>query len=506
MKHIPFHPSEPFVDHSKSTYPEMAPNTSSDLLTYAEMLSSVQKELHSLVNQNPSILSYQQCGIDDPLVSNMTYDEMAGIEAKVAPGSAPRPLKDVISDAKYIYSSRARLNHPRFFSFVPAAPLPVSWLGDMVNEAFNTFSASWLLGPGVSTVEISLCAWLAAKIGFPPTAGGTFVSGGSMANLTAMVMARDQKLGQDITLRARGVVYLSDQAHFCVPKCLHILGFLPEQVRVLPSDSAYRIDVDELEQAIQWDIKDGRVPFLVVVTCGTTNSGSIDPMCAVADIAQAHNLWMHVDGAYGASVALCHPRRHLVEGLNRADSVAWDAHKWLFQTYGCGMVFARERVHLPASFATTAEYMRDLVDDDKTPNLWNYSTELTRPARHMRLWFTLQALGLDTISRMISHGFELAELVENELRLKPDWEIIFPANLAIVNFRYHPMGRPEQDLDQLNEAISTRLLAENVAAITTTRLKTIVCLRICALNPTTTDKDIREVIDALDEAAQHISK
>jgi glutamate/tyrosine decarboxylase-like PLP-dependent enzyme len=161
--------------------------------------------------------------------------------------------------------------------------------------------------------------------------------------------------------------------------------------------------------------------------------------------------------------------------------------------------------HLRASFATTGDYMRDLDDEDEMPNFWNHGLELTRPARHMKLWFTLQALGLSTISRMINHSFELAELAETALRERAGWEIVFPATLAILNFRYRPQGLEEEDIEKLNEEISRRMLVTNTAVIVTTRLKATVCLRMCTINPTTTEKDIREVVDMLDNFARLIS-
>ncbi|KAF4461318.1 hypothetical protein FALBO_11877, partial [Fusarium albosuccineum] len=364
---------------------------------------------------------------------------------------------------------------------------------------------TWAASPGANAVEVSLCAWLAAQTGLPSSAGGIFTSGGSMANLTALVMARDRKLGHDSATRARGVVYISDQTHFCIKKGLNILGFFPEQIRVLPSDAMGRMKVPELREAIKNDVQELKLPFLVVATCGTTNTGSVDPLDEIADVAESYDMWMHVDGAYGASVALCQPRRHLVAGLARADSLAWDAHKWLFQTYGCGIVLARDKLHLKATFTTTADYIRDLDIQDERPNLLDYGMELTRPARHMKLWFTLQTLGLDTLSSMINQGFMASELFEQELRKMPTWEIMSSASLAILTFRYHPDFRSGDELDRLNESISSELLENNIAFIATTKLGGAVCLRACMINNMITDRDIREICIALDETAESLS-
>lgn len=253
---------------------------------------------------------------------------------------------------------------------------------------------------------------------------GALVSGGSIANLTALTVARDQML--DDNTRAQGVAYISDQTHFCVPKALYIIGFLKTQIRVILTDDNFRMDLTHLQDTIKADLNAGLHPFLVVATCGTTNTGTVDPLHGIADIAHTQRIWVHVDGAYGASAAFCKTHRSLVDGLGRADSIAWDTHKWLFQTNGCSAVLFRNRNHPLKSFAATAGYVQDIdetpptVETTELRNPWNYGIELTKPARHMKLWFTLQVLGLDMIDRMITHGFHLTKLAQSHIRTLPD--------------------------------------------------------------------------------------
>jgi L-2,4-diaminobutyrate decarboxylase len=233
----------------------------------------------------------------------------------------------------------------------------VAWVADAVTAAFNVHAGSWFQSSGPSAVEDSLCRWLAVQAGFPAEegAGGVFVSGGSMANLTGLILARDQKL--KFEERARGVAYVSDQTHGSVAKGLRILGFRNEQIRKVKSDEDFRMDVAALVDTVEKDKEAGLVPFLIVATCGTTNTGNVDPMDKIAAFAQSQNMWMHVDGAYGASVALSRSHRSLMRGVGRADSLSWDAQKWLFLTYGCGMVIVRERRLLVESLASNAEYI-----------------------------------------------------------------------------------------------------------------------------------------------------
>jgi L-2,4-diaminobutyrate decarboxylase len=469
-----------------------------------EVFESVRKELSNLLHDMPSIAGWTES--DETLMSMATTEDVAKIKAKSTPSSSPRALGDVIEDAREIFSFRQRVNHPKFLAFIPSAPSPVSWLGDLINSAFNSFAGSWMGGSGVSTVELSLVAWLAEQIGLPPSAGGTFVSGASTANLSGLVLARDQILGQDRDSLVKARIYISDQAHFCIMKALRILGFDAQQVRVIPSDAEFRMDINELRKSIDSDLTHNLKPFLIVASCGTTNTGSIDPLIPISKITSANNMWLHVDAAYAASVALVPAYRHLLAGLERADSVAWDAHKWLFQTYGCGIVLARDKAHLLKSFSQSAEYVRGLDGDEEMPNLWNYGIELTRPARHMRLWFTLQVLGVENISQMIKHGIILAEKTELELRQRPGWEILTPAFLSILNFRYSLPGLSEKDVEDVNKLISREMIERNKAVIMTTRLKGILCLRICVNNPRTTPGDIKEVIADLDRIATEICK
>ncbi|KAL5332224.1 glutamate decarboxylase [Aspergillus crustosus] len=427
--------------------------------------------------------------------------------ASIAPPDTPRPLAEVITQACEIFSSRASVNHRRFFSYIPSPVSPLSFLGDVLTSCFNVFSGSFEAGPGITAVELSLVTWLAEKIGLrASTAGGIFVSGGSMANLTALIVARDQKLNENE--RAKGVVYISTQTHFCIPKALRIIGFLSSQIRIIPCDGEFRMDVYELQKQIMQDLSVGLRPFLVVATCGSTGTGSIDPLGSISGLASEHNLWMHVDGSFGVSAALSTAHRHLVNGLARADSIAWDAHKWLFQTYGCGVVLVKEKRHLRASFASTAEFMQDIdsiVEDDK-PNLWNYGVELTRPARHMRLWFSLQVLGANVLGDMIDRGFKLAEGAAREIRMLDGWEVVAPARMAILNARYSIKGKSEEELNAINASVPGRLIERNVAAISTTRFGDRVALRFCMINPLTTDEDVREFVKEMNAAVKELAK
>ncbi|KAE8341550.1 hypothetical protein BDV24DRAFT_174466 [Aspergillus arachidicola] len=433
-------------------------------------------------------------------VANYPSEDWLSEIQRRTPSSTGRPLEDVLREADEIFSYRISTKHPRFFAFIPSPVSPVSWLGDSLSSAYNTYAGSSESGSGVCAAEKSMIAWIAERFGLPSSAGGQFVSGASMATLTAVAVARDQRL--EAELRHRATVYISDESHFCITKALRVVGMLDSQIRTIRCDSKYRMDSGHLRRAISEDLADGFKPFLVVATCGSTSTGAIDPLSEIADIADEHGLWMHVDAAYGGSAAFSSTHRPLVDGLGRADSIAWDPHKWLFQTYGCGTILFREKSHPLKSFASTAHFCRDFEDEREPQNPWNYGIELTRPARHMRLWFSLQVLGMDTIDEMVGRGFELSVLAETEIKTLADWVILAPTSLAIVNFRFAPHGVDERLLDKINTHVSKELAAENIACILTTQLDGVVGLRMCAINPRTTDDDIRRVVRALGRSAQ----
>jgi L-2,4-diaminobutyrate decarboxylase len=457
--------------------------------------------LNSFLGFANTIIQLRKSTNSDKILQQATEEQTVATKKFILRNSA-RSIEDVVEETHAILSQCWKLGHPRLFSFIPSTASIISSLGEILTSFYNPFAGNSEAGSSVCAAEQGLIEWLARQFGLPSSAGGHFVSGGSMANLTALTVARDQKL--DEVKRASAVIYISDQTHFCIIKALKIIGFAKRHIRVISTDERFQMDLTELRKTILADHRSGMWPFAVVATCGTTNTGTVDPLNEIAAIAETYSLWMHVDGAYGASAAFCKSRRHMVDGLGKADSIAWDAHKWLFQTYGCGAVLFKDKNHPLRSFAATASYVQEIDEDSSfLHNPWNYGIELTRPARHMKLWFTLQVLGLDSVDRKVNHGFDLADLAQSQLQELDDWEILSSAGLAIVTFRYAPYhSLSESGIDMLNPLISKNVAASNVAAIFTTRLKGKVCLRMCTINPQTTKEDIIYVIRSLDSIAR----
>lgn len=463
------------------------------------MSDEIWKAAHEAIER----IKADRQGAPQRIVSIASPEEAAAIRRKAAPNQ-PRSLPEVIDEAARIFAHRVRMDHPRFYGFIPSPASPLSFVGYLLTAGFNAHAGSWMQSSGPSAIEQGLIAWLAKQVGLPDEAGGLFVSGGSMANLTGLMLARDRMLPPED--RRKGVAYLSAQTHSSVAKGLGILGFLPDQIRKVPVDDGRRIDLESLADACAADRAAGLLPCVVVANCGTTNTGSIDDLHAIADFTAHEGLWMHVDGAYGATVALSARHRALADGLGRADSLSWDAHKWLFQTYGCGMVLVRDRTHLIESFANNAEYLQDAIAGMETPNFWDYGVELTRPARAMKLWFTLQVMGENALGHAIDHGIALAKALEAQLRSLPGWQIVSPAQLGIVTFRYAPDGQDGDGLDELNTRIARHMIDSNLGAPLTTKLDGLVVMRACTISPDASESDIRSMAIAMDEAAREIAQ
>lgn len=397
-----------------------------------------------------------------------------------------------------LFAHYAPSDHVRNFAFIPGPASPVSWLGDLITSSYNPHASNSNQSAGPSVLERKTIEYLNQLIGFPPTAGGLFLSGGSVSNLTAVVAARDAVLNEHT--RAYGVAYLSDQTHSSVIKALKIAGFYGHQIRIIETGQDFKMNVDTLRKNVEEDAKQGLKPFIVIATAGTTNTGSIDPLEEIADLCYEQKMWMHVDGAFGASIAFSGTHRHLLSGVERADSVTWDAHKWLFQTYACGILLVRNPKYLYQSFHADPEYLRDTQTNEDT-NFMSLGPELTRPARAVKLWFTLQTTGLKAIEKAIDCGFSAAEYAEEVLRQQTDWEVVSEAQLGILNIRYAPKGYSAEEQDRFTRDACDALRSSGYAWVMTTQLKGRTVARLCIINPQTSRKDIEETIFRLQSFA-----
>jgi aromatic-L-amino-acid decarboxylase len=408
-------------------------------------------------------------------------------------GSDPADVLRVLQ--RDVFGSMMHVDHPRFFAFIPSPSNFVSVMADALAAGFNVFSGTWMEGSGPTEVELVTVDWLRQLCGLPDTTGGLFVSGGSMANLTGLAIAREAMLGNRT---ANAIIYCSDQTHSSVDRGLRVLGFKPAQMRKLTSDKDFRLAMPKLRSAVIADRATGKVPFCVVANVGTTNSGAVDPLPALADFCSEEGLWLHADGAYGAAAVLCDEKRTLLEGLERVDSLVFDPHKWLFQPHEMGCLLVRDGRRLRETFRMVREYTKDVERSEEEINLQDCGIQMTRSFRALKLWMSLKVFGLEAFREGIARGIVLAELAEEALLTLPYWKIVTPAQLGILTFRYVPADWSAAKADTLNLRLVQEMIEDGFAMVSSTVLRGRTVLRICTNNPRTTDVDIWESIQRLD--------
>jgi glutamate/tyrosine decarboxylase-like PLP-dependent enzyme len=407
----------------------------------------------------------------------------------------PTPLEELLHELEErVFRYVGLTTHPRFFAFVPSPSNYISVLGDELAAGYNIFLGNRLEALGPSRLEEITVDWLRRLCGLPKTAGGLFVSGGSVANLTALAVARQVKLPiASAPSRRLAVAFCSDQTHSCVDRAFRVMGFARDQLVRIPSDEDYRLPLAELARRVAAAREAGRVPFCVIANAGTTNTGAVDPLPELANFCQAESLWLHVDGAYGAAAMLCDEAKPLLQGLEMADSLAIDPHKWLFQPYEIGCVLVRDRRLLHETFRMSAEYL-SVVDRASDMNYQDCGIQLTRSFRALKLWLSLRYFGVAAFRAAVERGIRLAERAEQLIRDTPELEVITPARLAIVTFRLAARDVSPEEADAANEAVVARMLAEGFATVTSTSLCGRRVLRLCTINPRTSEDDLRETI------------
>ncbi|MGB1309502.1 MAG: pyridoxal phosphate-dependent decarboxylase family protein, partial [Oceanihabitans sp.] len=362
------------------------------------------------------------------------------------------------------------VSHPKSYSFVPGPSNYVSVMADTLATGFNIFSGGWAASPAAAELEIVTMHWLLKLFKFPTKkGGGIFTSGGSMANLTALVTARRQRCGDDFS---KAIIYLSDQAHSSNIKAIRVLGFKKEQIRIIPTDIEFKMAINKLKNAIAKDRLEGLQPFCIIASAGTTNTGSVDPLNEIAKICKTEKLWFHIDGAYGGAAVLSKKGSQLLKGIEKADSLAIDPHKWLYQPYEMGCLLVRNHKWLSQTFTEKPEYLRDIEGNTSEINFYDHGIQLTRRFRALKFYMSMKTFGLSAFKKAVSYSIDLAEEVEEHLRKSPNWEVISPATLAVINFRYNPIGKAykEKELDAINQQISKNIVASREALLVTTIL------------------------------------
>jgi aromatic-L-amino-acid decarboxylase len=399
----------------------------------------------------------------------------------------------------------SRAQNARFFGYVLGSGEPVGAIADLLASVLNQNVTAWRSGPAAVVVEQTVVGWLAQAIGCPGFSGH-LTGGGSPANLMGLAMAREAKCAANATgLSARVVVYASDQVHMSIPKSIALLGIGRNNLRLIPTDESFRMIPDQLEKMIVRDVAEGRIPLAVVASAGTVSTGAIDPLRQIADIAHRHGAWLHVDGAYGALAAIVDPRKF--DGMELADSISLDPHKWLYQSLDCGCLLYRSVNAARRTFSHTGEYARPLKTDPVEGfAFFEESMELSRRFRALKLWLSLRYHGLSAFRESIRENLAQARCLAEAIRNESQLELLAPVELSAVCFRHRGSGAsPEEELERLNLAILNRVNERGRVYLSNASLRNRFCLRACIVNHRTRDTDVDCVLAEVLAARKDVS-
>jgi aromatic-L-amino-acid decarboxylase len=418
------------------------------------------------------------------------------LDEKGVGAGALEGLQDVIK--------HSRAQNARFFGYVLGSGEPVAAVADLVASVLNQNVTAWRSGPAAVTIERTVVGWLAQAIGCPGFRG-SLTGGGSSANLMALAMARETKMsGNEVGVRSgpQGMIYASEEVHMSIPKSVALLGIGRKNLKLIPTDQDFRMIPAELEQAIEQDKKEGKIPIAVVASAGTVNTGAIDPLPEIAAIARRHELWMHIDGAYGALAATAAPNKF--NGLDLADSLSLDPHKWLYQPLDCGCLLYCGVNAAHAAFAHTGEYAKTLTNDPVEGfAFFEESLELSRRFRALRLWLSLRYHGLKAFRAAIQKDLDLAQRLASAIANQPRLELMASVELSAICFRHvgiNPLA--EEELNRHNAAILKRVVQRGHVYLSNATLRGKFCLRACIVNHRTTEADVDSVIPEVMTAAQ----
>ena len=432
---------------------------------------------------------------EQPVLTAVRRDAATRLLAAPPPkaGTDFDELLRVLSERVFAY--HAREPHPGFLAYVPSCPTFPAVLGDWIATGFNFFAGVWPVASAPNQLELVVLEWFRGWLGMPAGSSGLLTPGGSSATVTAVVAARHVAVGDDAARLPRLVMYTSEQAHSSVTRAGWIAGVPRTHIRPVAIDSAFRMRPDSLADLIHQDREAGLVPFLVVASAGTTNTGAVDPLLDLADLCAREAVWLHVDAAYAGFSVLTARGAAALHGIARADSITLDPHKWLYVPFECGCLLARDPHRLRDAFRISPEYLRDVEHQGEEVNFADYGEQLTRYSRALKVWLSVGYFGTAALADAIDGAMDLAQHAERLVRSTPGLEVLSPACFGILCFRAHPAGMDDAAaLDELNERINATINAGGRYFISSTRLRGQFALRICVLGYRTTADDIEGLV------------
>jgi aromatic-L-amino-acid decarboxylase len=479
---------------------------------FRAMASAVTEELVRFVEDLP-----------DSLAADVEDVEALSAELREPAPEGPSPFEPLLRTVMAGAAKAFNTTGQGYLAYIPGGGLVSAAVADFLACGINRYTGLWNPAPVLVELEWTAVRWLCDLFGYPPRARGILTTGGSVSNLAAVVTARHALLPEDFLA---GTLYASDQVHASVTKAAYIAGFPAGNVRSIASDPAYRIDLDALRARLAEDRAAGLRPFLVAANAGSTNTGAVDPLGELADLAAEEGLWLHVDGAYGGFFQLTERGRRAFRGIDRADSITLDPHKGMFLPYGTGALLVRDGEALRDAHHVGAEYLQDLVsvlsrhqpeglgdapgerpERGVPPNFSEYSPELSRDFRGLRVWLPIKLHGLGAFREALDEKLDLAELLYRDLAQVPDLEVLAP-DLTVIAFRYAPPGRLDDqpaDLDALNRRLLDRINGSGRVWLSSTMLRGRFTIRACILCHRTHRDRVEEAGQIIRRAVQDVA-
>ena len=482
-REIPSALTESEKESGASTALQMAPELMLDLARKAAEI--LVERIERLPGEDAWEGDFRQ-GLEEQLLENPPEDG--------------RPAAEVLEQvAREVLPFATRLDHPRCFAFIPSSPTWPSVLADFMAAGYNINTVTWLVASGPSQLELAVIDWFRRWLDYPESAGGLFTSGGAAASLDALVAAREAAGHPE-----RATVYMSDQSHSVLSRAAMIIGVRPEGIRMIPSDTRTRLDMEALARAVTDDRAAGFHPIAVCANAGAASTGAIDPLEAMADFCEAEGIWLHVDAAYGGFAIVTERGKTLLRGIERADSIGLDAHKWFFQPYEAGCLLVKDGRTLERAFELHHDVLQDTIWGADHPNFADRGLQLSRSLRALKVWMSVQTFGLGAFRRAVLKGMELADRAEAYVRESPTLEVLAPVSLGIVCFRINPTDTAldEKVLEEINRNVLARVFWEDRALMSSTLVGKMFSLRLCILNHTTTWDDVRETLEATERFGQ----